>query len=198
MGRSPIVLVDMDGVLADLEAGFWHLWGSQYPSAPQQDQAQRDQFYLADQLHPAFRTRVLEILNSPGFFDTLPVVPGAAEAMNGMLAAGWDVRVCTAPALTNPTCTSDKLTWLERHIGPGWSRRAIIAKDKSYVRGDLLIDDKPEPRAELDPTWRHVVFDAPYNRTAPSPLRLNCWGQWSSTLPDLLRTTPGREALTPA
>lgn len=180
--RPPLVLVDMDGVLADLEGQFWTIWAQTHPDAPQRAQRARSHFYLEDQLPERHVHDVRTIVNSPGFFRDLPEIDGAADALNEMLDLGWDVRVCTAPLLTNPTCTSDKLAWLDKHLGAGWSERAIIAKDKSVVRGDLLVDDKPLVATTLSPTWRHVVFDAPYNQHATSPLRLTGWSTWRQTL----------------
>lgn len=183
---TPLILIDMDGVIADLETGFWDLFAAAHPSAPPRAQAAADQFYLTDQLHPVWKRHVKDLLNAPGFFAGLPAMPGAADALNAMLAHGWDVRICTAPSLTNPTCASDKLAWLEANIGAGWAKRAIIAKDKSYVRGDLLIDDKPDPATGINPTWKHVVFNATYNHNAASPHRLTSWAAWKSELPAAL------------
>lgn len=187
--RPPLILVDMDGVQADLEERFWAQWAATQPDAPQRADADPTHFYLEDQLPEAWRPQVRDLVNSPGFYRDLPPVPGAGVALNEMLDHGWDVIVCTAPLLSNPTCASDKLAWLEEHIGPGWSRRCVIAKDKSLVRGDLLIDDKPTVTTTLTPTWTHVVFDAPYNRTAASPHRLTGWGTWRQTLTPLLGRT---------
>lgn len=184
--RRPLVLVDMDGVQADLEAHFWKLWATWHPNAPQRQDADPAHFYIEDQLPAAWRKQARAILDLPGFYRDLPPIPGAADALNAMLEIGWDVAVCTAPLLTNPTCASDKLDWLEEHIGPGWARRAVIAKDKSLVSGDVLIDDKPAIRMSRTPTWAHVVFDTPYNRHASSPHRLRSWDDWHTTLTPLL------------
>lgn len=187
--RPPYVLCDQDGVLADLEAGFWAQWAELYPDAPQQADADTSKFYIHDQLPAQYRDQANALRNMPGFYRNLPVVPGAVEALHAMLAAGWDVRICTAPLLTNSTCASDKLAWIDEVLGDGWSARTIIAKDKSFVRGDVLIDDKPELTTALTPTWRHVVFDSPYNQGSPSPHRLTGWDTWSETLTPLLGRT---------
>lgn len=187
--RPPLVLVDMDGVQADLESQFWDTWANTHPDAPQRPDVDPSHFYVEDQLPEEWKEHVRAVTTAPGFYRHLPPMPGAAQAMNDMLAAGWDVVVCTAPLLSNPTCASDKLAWLEEYIGEGWSRRAVIAKDKTRVRGDLLIDDKPDVTGSLTPTWQHVVFDAPYNRAAPSPHRLTRWADWQATLTPLLGRT---------
>ena len=186
---TPLVLVDMDGVLADLEAGFWRQFETYHPDGPKRVDADNRQFKLATQIDARWVEAVAAITNAPGFYASLPVVPGAAQALNAMLDAGWDVRICTAPLLTNPTCASDKFAWADQVLGQGWSRRVIIAKDKTLVRGDLLIDDKPVIDGDLTPTWQHVVFDATYNQDAPSPLRLTGWANWRQTLTPMLTAT---------
>lgn len=184
--RAPVVLVDMDGVIADLEGAFWTAFNAVNPQAPTREQVDPAAFRLDDQVGAQWADAAQAILRSPGFYSMLRPMPHAAEALNAMLAGGWDVRICTAPKLSNPTCASDKLNWLDEHIGDGWSKRAIVAKDKTYVRGDILIDDKPTVDGDLDPTWQHVIFDAPYNATSPATVRLTSWAEFAATLPGVL------------
>ena len=39
-----------------------------------------------------------------------------------------------------------------------------MCADKTLVRGDVLIDDKPHVTGSNAPTWQHLLYDAPYNR----------------------------------
>jgi len=185
-GTPPLVLVDMDGVQADLTGAFWAEFERRFPDAPTRADADTSIFWLDRQIAPQWTEAVHAVTTAPGFFATLDPLEGAVEAMNAMLDEGWDVRICTAPLLTNPTCASDKLAWADRVLGEGWSRRVVIAKDKTLVRGDVLIDDKPVVEGDWTPTWRHVVFDAPCNQDAPSPYRLTGWAAWRETLTPLL------------
>ncbi|MGY4645341.1 5' nucleotidase, NT5C type [Cellulomonas sp. URHB0016] len=188
-GSPPLVLVDMDGVQADLATAFWAELERRFPGGPTRADADLTRFKLDTQLAPEWADAVHAVTTTPGFFSTFAPVEGAVEAMNAMLDEGWDVRICTAPLLTNPTCASDKLAWAEDVLGAGWSRRVVIAKDKTLVRGDILIDDKPVVEGDWTPTWKHVVFDATYNQTAPSPFRLTGWADWRRTLTPLLGRT---------
>lgn len=182
---TPVILVDMDGVIADLESAFWTRWAARHPGAPGRELAKVDEFYLEDQLPEPWADLAEPIRVQPGFYASFPTVPGAQQALNDMLAEGLEVFICTAPHLDNPTCASDKLAWLSTHIGPGWERRAIITKDKGAVRGDLLIDDKPTIGSWWTPTWTQVLFDRPYNTGVPGP-RLHSWDQWRQVLAPLL------------
>ena len=97
-----------------------------------------------------------------------------------MLDAGHDVRICTAPLSRFTHCVPEKFQWVEDHLGPEWVARIVLTKDKTLVRGDVLIDDKPEVTGRLVPTWEHLVFEAPYN-TASRGRRVN-WGNWREFL----------------
>ncbi|MBO0899400.1 hypothetical protein J1G43_05420 [Cellulomonas sp. zg-ZUI22] len=186
---TPLVLVDMDGVLVDLEAAFWDAFETAHPAGPRRTDGDRTVFRIDEQLDPQWRDAVRSIMAAPGFFGGLRPVPGAVEALDEMLDEGWDVRICTAPLLHNPTCASDKLASLARHFGQRWAERAVITKDKTLVRGDVLIDDKPVVNGDWTPVWKHVVFAATYNQAAPSPYRLTGWASWRQTLTPLLGRT---------
>jgi 5'-nucleotidase len=56
----------------------------------------------------------------------------------------------------------------------------ILTRDKTLVRGDILVDDKPTIAGLATPLWRHILFDQPYNRHFPT-LRLN-WFTWREIL----------------
>ncbi|WP_421446371.1 5' nucleotidase, NT5C type, partial [Agrobacterium tumefaciens] len=57
----------------------------------------------------------------------------------------------------------------------------ILTRDKTLVRGDLIIDDKPRIQGAVTPSWRHIVYDAPYNRQVTDAPRLT-WQNWRSVL----------------
>jgi len=94
-----------------------------------------------------------------------------------MVKAGHDVRIVTSPWVSNPTCASDKLNWVVKHYGSHWGPRVIITADKTLVRGDILIDDKPEIHGAAEPEWEHVIFDQPYNRDIDKK-RITDWSIW--------------------
>ena len=98
-----------------------------------------------------------------------------------MVAAGPSVNICTTPWLPNPTCAQDKLDWLNKHLGAGWSSRAVITTDKTRIRGDIIIDDKPEIHGEFEPEWEHVLFDQPYNVTVEKR-RICDWSEWAEII----------------
>lgn len=104
----------------------------------------------------------------PNFFLGMKAIPGAIEGITRLLEEGHNIRVCTSQLTKNPYCLQEKYDWLQHHA-PSLIRRLIITKDKTLVRGDILIDDKPRITGSLVPTWQHVIFDQPYNRHVEGP-----------------------------
>lgn len=179
-----IILLDQDGVLADFEEGFRRVWharmGHEFPALLP---TARKSFYIDDD-YPAHHTPTVEqIMTAQGFYRDLPVIPGALEAIRALQALGHQIAICTSPHSANRFCVQEKLEWVEEHLGSDFVRKVIIAKDKTLVHGDVLIDDRPEVTGICQPTWQHVLYDQPYNRLSTAP-RLT-WNNWQTVLLDL-------------
>jgi 5'-nucleotidase len=184
-----LVLVDLDGVVADFERGLLSAFRAAYPDAPFIELADRREFYAreqyARQYGPAWGQALHAITLSQGFFRNLPVIAGAPQALEEMRAAGHQVRLCSSPLSGSPWCIPEKLAWVTDHLGESWLDRIIIVKDKTLV-GDrlqpcVLIDDRPSITGLVNPPpWRHVLFTAPYNQDEPGP-RLSAWEDWRSS-----------------
>jgi 5'-nucleotidase len=177
-----IILVDMDEVVADFETAVADI-ASKYvhPIIKPIDLSRRKHLYLKNDFPEESRRVVERIYQVPGFYRTLPPMPGAVEALNEMLGEGYEVYVCTAPHLQNPTCESDKRYWMGETLGGDWLQRLIITRDKTLIIGDLLFDDRPRVSGALKPMWRQIIFDRPYNRDVSGP-RLIGWENWRSVI----------------
>ena len=170
------ILVDMDGVIADWGAEYGlrlDTYGVEAASLP------RHHDQLTFNLN-AGRTKreqeiIAEILASPDFYSALQPIAGARTALRQAAKVGHDIRFVTSPWVSNPTCASDKLNWIVRHYGARWGQRVIITTDKTLVRGDILIDDKPEVMGAAHPEWEHILFDQPYNRAVTGKRRMTTW-----------------------
>jgi 5'-nucleotidase len=176
------VLVDMDGVLADFERGFLTKWRARYPDKLSIPIAERTDFYILDQYPSAFSPLIKEIMYEPGFIRELRPIPGAIEAMEAMVAAGIEVFICSSPFTRYEHCVEEKYAWVDAHLGFTWVPRIILAKDKTLINGDVLIDDRPVVDGVAEPSWEHVVFDQPYNRAQQEKRRLRRWEEWRQVL----------------
>lgn len=178
--RQRVILVDMDGVLADWDSA----WDAAVLALPPGTgkgillSHERQEFNLFHGLGEAERAQVTEIVERPGFYADLPIIEGAKQALRQMLRSGYDVRIVTSPWVSNPTCASDKMAWVIKNLGREWGQRLVITTDKTLVRGDWLIDDKPAIKGSMDPTWGHIWFTQPINMNRTGRRRIDAWGAW--------------------
>jgi len=73
-------------------------------------------------------------------------------------------------------------------MGEDFLRRLIITRDKTLVKGAVLIDDKPHVTGAVTaPDWTHLLFDQPYNRdnSLSSKPRLSQWCDWRTSFTTL-------------
>lgn len=176
------VLVDMDGVIVD--------WGEAYGRALDKygDDAKRiarhaeqKTFDLREGLDYKESLLVDQIMSELDYFD-MNIMDGAREALDDMTAWGLNVFICTAPWPGNVKCAGDKLRWVSEHLGSKWTARTIITPDKTMIRGDWLVDDKPKILGSKPPQWTQIMFTQPYNRDVRTPFRMNSWKDWSNNL----------------
>lgn len=112
----PRVYFDMDGVLADFE------------------KESRDRNIPFSELKMTIDA-----------YRHLPIMPGAKEAVQRAMAAGYDVFVLTKIPKKNPYAATEKLFWIQDHF-PELDDKVIITSDKGAVGDtrDILVDDHPE------------------------------------------------------
>lgn len=170
------ILVDMDGVIADWGHAYGESldrFGEEAANIPRH--ADQRSFNLNEGRTDRERELIASVMVEEGFYSRLRPIPGARAALKVMAKAGHDVRICTSPWISNPTCASDKLNWVAKHYGSHWAQRVIITTDKTLVHGDFLIDDKPEVTGQHTPSWTHVLFDQPYNQHVKGKPRIHMW-----------------------
>lgn len=186
-----LVLLDLDGVLSDLEAAFVARLVERHPEAAgavPDLAAERTEPRLINLLPRQLRDRAHALMDTPGLFAELPLVAGARAGVAALRAAGVDLAVCTSPRLGNPTCASDKFAWVASHFGPELAAATVVTKDKTLVAGDYLIDDWPRQVGRAAPTWQQIVFDQPYNRHVDASMRLHGWADLPRLLERLTAT----------
>jgi 5'-nucleotidase len=190
MDSQDIVLIDMDGVLADFDAEILRRLAERYSHIPLR--ATRTNFYIAED-YTEHQALVRALSDEKGFFDSLGLVENAIEGWQRIIDLGYHPRVCSSPMRTNPYSKIEKLRWLDRHFAPTFGEKvvdeAIITNSKYLQAGMALIDDRPRLKNFDRATWVHIIFDRSYNQHAPGP-RLNGW--LDSRLPIILSTCTDR------
>ena len=175
------ILVDMDGVIADFDQELLMRWRERHPDKSYVPLEERKTFYVKDSYPEELKPLVAEILLESSFFREMLPMKGAKEALEEMREKGWEVFICTSPLSTYKNCVSEKYEWVENYLGPSWVKQVILTKDKTIIKGDFLIDDKPLiTGVEASPEWEHILYDRPYNRGANR--RRITWDNWKDIL----------------
>ncbi len=132
-----IILVDMDDTMEQLLAAWIRGVNERYGT----DTAYEE--ILSWDVSAAFpgltHDQVYAIPEEPGFWGTVDPMPGAAEALERLIAAGHEVYIVTAATHES---LSEKMTDLLFRWFPfiSWDH-VIITSRKQMIRGDVLIDD---------------------------------------------------------
>lgn len=176
-----IILVDMDNTLVDFDAGLLEVWCRRYPGEFFVPLHKRTTFHPHNDYPEYLQDKVKEVCHSEGFVRNLPPTPGGIEAVRELLNMGHDVRFCTSHLLTYDPSVLEKFQWVEHHFGPAYVDRIVLTRDKTLVRGDVLIDDKPAITGVANPSWEHILYDRPFNRGVTDKRRLN-WHTWRTVL----------------
>jgi 5'-nucleotidase len=179
-----IILIDLDNTLAEFDAGLLAAWRAAYPSEQFVPLKERRSFHTHNDYPEALQDKVIELCHRPGFILGLQPTPGGIDAVEMMIKRGHDVRFCSSHLEDYKHCVQEKYQWTERYFGMEAIDRIIFTRDKTLIRGDLLIDDKPLITGSLTPTWEHVLYDRPYNQQANDKRRLT-WDNWQEILPEL-------------
>ncbi|OGZ13314.1 MAG: hypothetical protein A3C93_00145 [Candidatus Lloydbacteria bacterium RIFCSPHIGHO2_02_FULL_54_17] len=165
MLNKKIILIDQDGVLANYQESLHAILAREHPTGPWRPIHELVHHDTEKNYSREWTDVIEEIVLRKGFYRNLPPIVGGCEALEYLLAQGNDVRICTAPKRDFRNCTLEKLEWIDEHFGRKWSERTIITRDKTLVSGDILIDDKPNVKGVRQPSWEHIFYDQPYNRT---------------------------------
>jgi len=173
--------VDMDGCLVDWDRGFLNAWNGRTP-------VNRSSYEMEKCVPRASYHEAVALFESEGFFRGLPEMAGGVEALKRLIASGFEVLICTSPVANSRYCAQEKWEWVREHLGDAWLKRLILTCDKTTVRGDFLIDDKPSITGSQQPLWTQILFDAPYNKNVGLDCRrrLNRWEDVESLLSDEL------------
>lgn len=155
------ILVDMDGIAVDLLPVWLREYNASYGDNLRVDQI--TQWETHKFVKPECGKHVYTILNRPGFFDYLPPIPGAVEAIK-TLAQVHDVRFATHPP--GADAARGKIEWIKRHFG--WNQdHVFLCKDKSWIGADWLIDDCPYTIEKWANAGRNIAtIYHPYNASA--------------------------------
>jgi 5'-nucleotidase len=139
-----ILYIDMDNVLVDFPSGI-------------------------DKLDAAAKIEYKDNYDeTPGIFSLMEPLPDAIISFN-QLADKYDTYILSTAPWKNPSAWSDKLLWVQNHLGEKAHKRLIISHHKNMNKGHYLIDDREKNGAikfegelikfgsEKFPDWQSVL-----------------------------------------
>jgi 5'-nucleotidase len=187
---KPILLIDMDGVIADYFKGFAKKWVELYPDRPVLKPEEIHSFYFEDCYPPEWCDDIRKITTAKGFFENLEPMPGAVSALKRIMEEDeFDVFLCSTPDshTEDHCCASEKTRWVHKTLGEEWLKKIILTHDKTLIAGDYIIDDKPLiTGVNKWPFWSQVLFTHQYNKNVPG-IRLNSWHDWNEVKSRILQ-----------
>ena len=150
------LLVDMDGVLADVYSQFLRLereeTGVHLPPASLRGKLEAEAF-------PHYEKHV----HSKDFFRTAPVMSGSVEGLR-YLNEKYKVVVVSS-AMEFPDSLFEKRMWMaEFYPFISWTQ-LVFCGDKSVIRGEIMIDDHPKNLNYFQ--GRKILFTQPHNLLLP-------------------------------
>lgn len=170
-----IILVDVDGVVADLHKAWLGRYNADYNDTLTPQQITR--WAIHEFTKPECGRKIYEYLLDPTLYDDVPVMEGAQEGVQKIRSLGHKVVFVSSgffPA---------KVEWLAKnglaidfpYKDGRWDTLAdvVLTGDKSLVVGDILIDDYPR---NLNGRKATLLYDSPWNQEEDKFRRVYNWG----------------------
>jgi 5'(3')-deoxyribonucleotidase len=175
MMRNLTILVDVDGVLADLVGAT--IAEANFLTSLDRKPSEQTSWEILNLYSKEHHDRIIsETFHKPGFCRQLPVMLGAQAFIRELRTLG-SVYIVTAPWPVAHWMW-ERTEWLMEHFGFAPSEIMQVPTGlKPLVRGDVFIDDKPETVVEWENLNRGagILVDAPYNQKADVRVRAHDW-----------------------
>jgi 5'(3')-deoxyribonucleotidase len=167
------ILVDMDGVLADVYSRFFDLHEEETDIRLSVD----DVIGLKEA--DAFPGQ-LRWVNSIGFFRSVPVMEGSIEVLE-KLNKKYEVVVISM-ATEFPVCPTDKRLWLQDHFPFIRWTQMVFCGNKDLIIADIMIDDHLKNLDNF--RGETIMFSQPHNinETATRHRRVGSWDEIAKIL----------------
>lgn len=112
-----------------------------------------------------------KVVNSPGFFRTLDVMPGAVAAVEKLME-NYEVYIVSA-ATEFPLSLFEKHEWLKEHFPFIDWRHIVLCGDKSIINTDYMIDDHCKNLDYFN--GKTIMFHAHHNTHLNHHFRVHNW-----------------------
>jgi 5'-nucleotidase len=146
------ILVDMDGVLADVYTRFFELYEEETGLQKTMDEI------IGIKEGEAF-PEAKRWVETPGFFRTLPLIHDSQRILK-LLHDHYEI-IIVSMATEFPASLTDKQLWLNEHFPFISWRQVVFCGNKSLIRADLMIDDHFKNLDIFE--GETIIFTQPHN-----------------------------------
>lgn len=146
------VLVDMDGVLADI---YSQMLDYEYRESGTRPSEQDMRGRLEENAFPSFH----KFIRNKGFFRTTPTIENSIEGLD-YLNRRYDVLIVSS-ATEFPNSLREKEDWLNEYFPFISWKQMIFCGSKKNIRGDIMIDDHAKNLNLF--AGRKILFTQPQN-----------------------------------
>jgi 5'(3')-deoxyribonucleotidase len=126
------ILVDMDGVIADVYPRFFELY--EHETGHKKTMGEIIGLKEGEAFPELYRW-----VQTPGFFQTIPVMADSQRVLK-LLNETYEILVISM-ATEFPVSLTDKQLWLNDHFPFISWKQSVFCGDKSLIPADLMIDD---------------------------------------------------------
>ena len=103
-------------------------------------------------------------VNQPGFFRTVPIIPGSQEVLQ-VCNKHFDLYIVSS-AMEFPNSLREKYDWLAEHFPFIHWKQIVLCGDKKAVKGDIMVDDHFKNLDHFD--GKTFLFTQPHNQLSPT------------------------------
>jgi len=162
------ILIDMDGVLADVYSRFYEIHEKESGIKLSADD-------VAGKLEAEAFPNQRKWVSAPGFFRSVPLMKGSVEGLR-MLNEKYEVIVISM-ATEFPQSLTDKQAWLHEHFPFITWKQVVFCGNKNIIEADIMIDDHPKNLDNFK--GETLIFTQPHNIFINNPKhkRVGSWDE---------------------
>lgn len=163
--NRPRILFDMDDVITNFLGSVIDIYNKRKGTSFSIEEVR------SWDLSENFDEDIFQIFREDGFFLQLEEKNESTKVVRDLIeSTRYDIFIITA-------CNSayelvEKVEWMRKFIPDFNLDRLISCKEKSIIRGDLIVDDKIDNLIECSPFMECILYDMPHNRECTSFQRI--------------------------
>jgi len=142
MSYKPVVLLDVDGVIANFVDPYLRIANNVLNTSFVAEDITEYNIKRSLKLTDAEYEAVGRAIGRVGMAASMDPLPGAIDGVKEVMKVA-DVYFVTSVFDVCPTWSYDRRLWLDKYFGDGVGHNAVFTKRKHLVKGDVFVDDMP-------------------------------------------------------